>query len=297
MPTVAENWMLLKDGSTKVAHQRLSDFHQLITTCVSQFHDDASAQVEGLEGPSEEGLGLELFKVLSDLLMVAFPEEYIAEQLAREAIKAFRDTLVAGVSKAAAVSAAGRLAQAKDELRRVLNDLVAATRDSAAAAWREGIAKVPESLQAFFDANPNHHNLPYDENANAMEEWLSDSIGIRDAFVANPCPEIIEGLWTSFHKDYYRVSARLRWNERSFTEKYQFLTEMNRSQRPEFVRMMGENWDGWWVIGLSWHDRSLGEKRAFMDGFENDWDRQQFLMIIGLDLDTWYQMIDEALHH
>jgi hypothetical protein len=289
--------VLLKDGAIKVAHQRLSDTHQLITTCVSQFHDDASAQVEGLEGPSEEGLGIELFKALSDIVMVAFPEEYIAEKLAREAIKGFRDTFAAGVSQAATASAAGRLAHAKDELRRVLNDLVAATRDSAAAAWRAGIDKIPDSLQAFFDANPHHHNLPYDENANAMEEWLSDSIGIRDAGVANPSPAITEGLWTSFHKDYYRVSAKLRWAERNFTEKYRFLTEMDPGQRPEFVRMMGENWDGWWVIGLSWHDRSVDEKRTFMDGFENDWDRQQFLMIIGLDFDTWHQMLDDALHH
>jgi hypothetical protein len=62
MGTVADSWPHLKDGAIKLGHQRLSDMHHLITTCVSQFHDDASAQVENLSGPSEEGLGLDLFK-------------------------------------------------------------------------------------------------------------------------------------------------------------------------------------------------------------------------------------------
>jgi hypothetical protein len=293
--TVVDSWPQLKDGANKVAHQRLSDTYHLITTCVSQFHDDASASIESLEGPSEEGLGLELFKALSDVLMVAFPEGAIVE-VAAEAIKGFRDTLIAGISHAEASTAAGRVAHAKEELRRILNDLANATRESAKSAWSVGIAKIPDSLQGFIDANPQFHNAPYDENANAMEEWLSDSIGIRAADVSDPSPEITAALWASFNKDIGRVAGHLKWESMNFTEKWHYVQPLERSQRDAFIRQNDENVE-WWEIGLSWHDRTLAEKRQFFDGFENDYDRQQFVAIIGLDLDTLRQELDEALGH
>ncbi len=245
----AENWMLLKDGAAKVATQRLSDLQQLLTTCVSQFHDDASAQVEGLEGESHEGLGAELFNALTNVLMVAFPEEMLLEKIAAEAIKGFRDVFVAGVAHAAATSADGRLAQAKDELRRVLNDLVAATRDSATAAWHDGAAKINRDLTAFFDADPKYHNLPYDGDANATEEWISDQIGIRDAAEIDPSAKILAGLWDAFHRDFYRIAAQVRWAGQSQLSKLQFLADMEPDQRVPFLQMMGED-SAWWEEAL-----------------------------------------------
>jgi hypothetical protein len=296
MGTVADSWPHLKDGAIKLGHQRLSDMHHLITTCVSQFHDDASAQVENLSGPSEEGLGLDLFKALTDVLFVFFPETMIVEKIAREAIKGFRDTMIAGINQAGAASAAGRLAQAKDELRRVLNDLAYATRSNAEAGWRDGVAKLPESLQGFIDASPQYHHLPYDENAHAMEGWLCDSIGIRDAAVANPTPQMIEALWASFNRNVGRVSGRLKWNGMNFVEKYQWLHPVERQQRDHFLTNMGEN-VYWWELGLTWTERSLDEKRVFIDGFEHDFERQMFVQMIGIDLQTLRQMFEEATGH
>jgi hypothetical protein len=244
-----ESWMLLKDGAAKVATQRLSDLQLLLTTCVSQFHDDASAQVEGLEGESHEGLGAELFNALTNVLMVAFPEEKLIEKVAMEAIKGFRDVFVAGIAHAAATSDDGRLAQAKDELRRVLNDLVAATRDSATAAWHEGTAKIDQDLTTFFDTNPKYRNLPFDGDADATEKWISDQIGIRDAAMIDPSAQILAALWDAFHRDFYRISAQVRWADQSQIGKLQFLADMEPDQRTPFLQMMGED-PAWWEVAL-----------------------------------------------
>jgi hypothetical protein len=194
-----EPWMMLKDGAAKVAAQRLADTHQLITTAVSGFHDDAVTQIEGLQGPSEEGLGNELFKALTDVLMLAFPEELVAEQVAGEALKGFRDVMIAGITAQEKVTAATKLAQAKDQLRHVLDDLAASFRASAETGWTDAHYKIDESLKAFFNAHPEYKNLDYGEDANAFEEWLSDSIGIRDPPAYDPSPTIIAALWAQFN--------------------------------------------------------------------------------------------------
>ena len=249
MPEPTENWMLLKDGAAKVAAQRLSDLQQLLAVCVSQFHDDASAQVEGLEGESDAAVGAALFNALTNVIMVAFPAEALLEKVAAEAIKSFRDVLVTEITSAGAASAAGRLAQAKDDLRRILNDLVAAARDSAAKATYVGRAKIDQDLGAFFAAHPDYYNLPYDADANATEGWLSDQIGIRAAAVINPSAELLAGLWDTFHQALYRISARGRWADRSHFDKLQFLAEMEPDQRVPFLQMMGED-PSWWEEAL-----------------------------------------------
>jgi hypothetical protein len=212
---------------------------------VNQFHHDASAQVEGLEGHSEEGLGIELFKALTDVLMVAFPEEVIIEKMAGEALKGFRDVMIAGISQVAHESSAGRLAHAKDELRRVLNNLTAATSDGATAGWHDGTGKLPASLDAFFHAHPEHKHDEFGADASWWEGYICDQIGIRDAAVADPSPQIVQALWTSFHTDFYRISAQVKWADRDFYSKVQFLAEMEASQRHDFLVSVGEDPQNW----------------------------------------------------
>jgi hypothetical protein len=250
----SESWSRLVQNADTIATQRLSDYHQLFTTCVAQFHDDASAQVEDLEGhASEEGLGLEMFKGLTNVLMAAFPVEKLVEEVAAEAIKSFRDVFVAGVSQAAASTSAGRVAHAKDELRRQLNELVYATRTSSEAAWSAGQSKISASLDAFSDANPHYHTLgdllvnEADWKANA--EWLADQIGILNAFVVNPTPELTDALWKAFHHDYYRISAQVRWADRSDHEQMVFVRDMEPSQRFPFLTMMGIQYPDSWLAG------------------------------------------------
>ena len=240
-----EGWVLLKDGADKVAKQRLGDLNQLITSTVTQFHTEAAGQVEGLEGGSQDGMGAAMFTAITSVIASAFPNG----GMALGAITSFRDVLVSGITQAAANSSAGRLAQAKDELRRVLGELAAATRDSAEAAWYESSNKVDESLDALFNERPDLKNLEFDDNAAWTEGWLCDQIGIRDAHVADPSHRIIGPLWEAFHHDYYRAAARVRWADRSHGEKLQFLAEMDGGEREPFLVLMGED-PRWWEIEL-----------------------------------------------
>jgi hypothetical protein len=121
-----------------------------VTSTVNQFHRDATSQIESIHGESHEGLGAELFKALSGVMMVCFPEEYIIEKMAAEVIKGARDAALASIGQSEAASAQGRLDQAKDELRRKLDDLAAATEEAMRAAWHAGVANLPTSLDAVF---------------------------------------------------------------------------------------------------------------------------------------------------
>lgn len=221
--TQTQPWMMLKDGAAKVAAQRLSDTHQLITTAIVQFHEDAVTQIEGFEDVnSEEGLGLELFKALTDVLMVAFPEEMIIEKVAAEAIKGFRDVMIAGVQQQEKATAAQTLAHAKDQLRHVLDDLVAGFRASAQDGWSAGHYKIDDSLNAFFEAHPNYKNLEYGADANQYEEWICDQIGIKDPPSFNPSHTIIEALWAKFNHEVARVSWNLQNHHRPVIERMGF---------------------------------------------------------------------------
>jgi hypothetical protein len=208
-----EPWMLLKDGAEKVATQRLSDLHQLVTGTVNQFHRDATSQIDAIHGEAHEGLGAELFKALHGVMMVCFPEEYIIEKMAAEVVKGARDAALASIGQSEAASAQGRLNQAKDELRRKLDELAAATDEAMRAAWYAGVAHLPAAVEAVFTAHPEYKNTEFGSNASEWEGWLCDQIGVRDAFVANPSAHITEQLWQAFHHDFYRATARLHFYE------------------------------------------------------------------------------------
>lgn len=210
---MATDWALLKDGTAKVAGQRLSDLHQIMTSTVSGFHRDATTQVESIHGHSAEGLGSELFKALHSVLMVCFPEELIIEKAMAEVVKGARDAAMASINQSEAQSAQGRLDAAKDELRRRLDDLAAAFDESYFAAWRAAIAAVPHALDAYFAEHPEHQTASFDANASEWEAWLCDQIGIRDAGVANPSAQALASLWAAFHHEFYRTTAHLNFFE------------------------------------------------------------------------------------
>jgi len=208
-----EGWVLLKDGAEKVGNQRLGDLHQIVTGTVNQFHRDATSQIEAIHGESHEGLGAELFKTLHSVMMVCFPEEYIIEKMAAEVIKGARDAALASVAQSESASAQGRLDQAKDELRRKLDDLAAATDAALQAAWYTGASHLPNAIEAVFTAHPEYKTMDFGADASQWEAWLCDQIGVRDAHATNPSAHITEQLWQSFHHDYYRATARLHFYE------------------------------------------------------------------------------------
>ena len=245
---MTEGWMLLKDGAAEMAQRRLGDMNQLLASTVAQFHVDAAGQVEGLYGPSYDGMGASMFNAVTTVIGSMVPASVVST-VGMTAIRSFRDVLVAGVNQAASSSASGRLAAAKEELRRVLGDLTAATRDSANAAWSEGAGKVRDSLNELFEHRSELRNLEYDYNATSTEEWLCDQIGIQDAHVANPSHLLIQQLWQAFHHDYYLASSRVRWADRNHYEKLQFLAELAEDERAPFLSLMGED-VAWWTIAL-----------------------------------------------
>lgn len=220
--TAPQGWMLLKDGAAKVAAQRLADTHQLITTAVAQFHDDALTQIASLHGATEDGLGLELFKGLTDVLMVVFPEELIIEKAAGEAIKAFRDYMIAGIENQEKETAAQTVAQAQEQLRHVLDDLVAGFRASAEQGWGAAHHAIDDSLTAYFEARPDHKNLEFGANADWYEGWICDQIGILDPPTANPAPRIIEVLWAKFNHEVARVSWDMKMQDTPVIERETF---------------------------------------------------------------------------
>jgi hypothetical protein len=180
---------------------------------VNQFHRDASSQIESIHGESHEGLGAELFKTLHSVMMVCFPEEYIIEKMAAEVIKGARDAALASLAQSESASAQGRLDKAKDELRRKLDDLAAATDEAMRAAWYAGVSHMPNAIDAVFTAHPEYKTMEFGADASQWEGWFCDQIGVRDAFSTNPSPHIIEQLWQSFHHDFYRATARLHFYE------------------------------------------------------------------------------------
>jgi hypothetical protein len=144
-------------------------------------------------------------------MMVCLPEEYIIEKMAAEVIKGARDAALASIAQSEAASAQGRLDKAKDELRRKLDDLAAATDEAMRQAWQVGVSHMPTSIEPVFTAHPEYKSFDFGADASQWEGWFCDQIGVRDAFVTNPSAHITEQLWQSFHHDFYRATARLHF--------------------------------------------------------------------------------------
>ena len=208
---MAESWELLRDGAVHLAYQRLQGLHSVATGAVNSFHRDAYAQIETLRGSAPSALGGELFKTLTNIVWICFPEGALLEKIADEAFKAARDGAVSTLQSYAAQSSDQRAEGARDELRAKLNDMTAANDAAFKAAWIQGNAKAPEALATFFQQHPQYRNLPYDSNAIHMQGWLCDQIGIRDFAIVDPTAKILEELWAAFAKEVGRASAKLKF--------------------------------------------------------------------------------------
>jgi hypothetical protein len=243
-----EDWMLLKDGAAKVADQRLSDLHQLLTGTVSGFHRDAVTQIESIHGESHEGLGSELFKAAHSVMMVCFPEEAVLEKALAEVVKGARDVALTSIAQSEAASASGRLEHAKEELRRKLDDLTTAADDGFRAGWQEAVRRTPDALTAFFEDHPEYKETQYGENANEWEGWLCDQMGIHGAFEAYSV-DILRALWHGFTKDFTQTTAHLHFFEMdNDTERLLFLLQHveSVSNVNEFLTLVGADvayWD------------------------------------------------------
>jgi hypothetical protein len=243
MTDVQTGWVQLKAQADEIGRRRLGDLHQVISDTVSQFQTEAAGQVEGLSGPSRDGMAQTMFAAMTNVAMSTIP----GFQVGRAAIGAFRDVFLRGISDAAASSAGGREAQAKDELRRVLGDLAYETRESAKAAWNAGAALIDNDLDELITERPELQNLEFDDNAAWTAGWLCDQIGIQEASLVDPSAQLIATLWDAFHKEYYEAAAALRWGELDAVGRAAFLAEMEPDQRVPFLRLMGEDPSDWGV--------------------------------------------------
>lgn len=219
---MAHDWLLIKDGAAHEAGRRLDATNQMAYAAANQFWRDARTATDGLEAPSSEGLGLEMFKALTDVLMVAFPEELIIEKVAGEALKAFRDVAIAGVSQQRAATAAETKAHAQDQLRHVLDDLLAGFEAGLKAGKLAAMHKVDDSIQKFFGAHPEYQNFDFGNDTTQWEAWVCDQIGIRDEGVMDPSATITEHLWAQFNHEIARVSWGMKMEHTPVLERQNF---------------------------------------------------------------------------
>ena len=203
--------MLLKDGADKAANTRLVALHTRVNTTVNQFWRDAHDSIDALHGESHAETGHELFKALTDVLMVVFPEEMVIEKMAAEAIKGIRDAAIAKADELAAASPANREQAVKDALRQKLADMASAADQSMQAAVDAGQSLIPGALNILFEVHPEYKRVQYGADASQWEGYLSDAIGIRDPQVADPSPHVQHRLWEAFRFEYETATAQLHF--------------------------------------------------------------------------------------
>ncbi len=203
----------LIDGGVNEAGRRLLILRQDITDTVASFNSMAHDATEDLKGKSESDLGLSIFKTLVDVVIVAIPgaeEAKIAIEVGKEALKGFIDTFSDGVHKAEADSAAGRLDDAKSELRRIASNLSDTARDSAKAAQEAAEPLLGQSVQGVLSLHPEWvHIEPTQENYG----FIADQTGIADARAMDPSVHIMAGLMQQFQHEMNRVAADLYFHD------------------------------------------------------------------------------------
>ncbi len=205
----------LVDGAVNEAGRRLLILRQDITDTVASFNSMAHDATEELKGTSHSDLGLSIFKTLIDVVIVAIPggkEAEAAVEAGKEALKGFIDIFSDHVKHAREESAAGRLDEAKAELRRIASKLSDTARDAAKAAQEHAEPLLGQSATALLAANPDWVHV---EPTQEMYGFLSDHIGFQDARVADPSPTILAGLMDQFQHEMNRVSADLYFHDMS----------------------------------------------------------------------------------
>jgi hypothetical protein len=202
-----DNWPLLAQAVTEEADNRLHNLNERIATAVGTFHNDATTQIEHeIRGKTEGAMLDSLFSAVTAVLVVAIPETLIAE-VGKEVIKGFVETFKKGADDYASKSASQRVDEAKDEMRRRVDDLYADTKSHADLAQAAAQDLIPSSLAQFIAANPQYRQTSSDQ-IDSFKLAICDHLGVRDIW---PGADITAALWTAFHHDFYRVTARLNF--------------------------------------------------------------------------------------
>jgi len=238
----------LVDGAVNEAGRRLLILRQDITDTVASFNSMAHDATEDLKGKSESDLGLSIFKALVDVVIVAIPgaeEAKLAVEVGKEALKGFIDVFSDGMHKAEADSAAGRLDEAKSELRRIASNLSDAARDSAKAAQESAEPLLGQSVQGILSLHPEWvHIEPTQENYG----FIADQTGIVDARAMDPSVQIMAGLMQQFQHEMNRVAADLYFHDMdSDTDRLMHLLEKIEPTTPvaDYLRVVNADVP-WW---------------------------------------------------
>ena len=217
-----DNWQLLAQAVTEEADHRFHALRERITTSVGTFQSDAYAQIESqVKGKTEGSLFDAAFSGVVNVLVAVIPGGALMD-IGKEGIKAFIDEFKKGAADYANMSSAGRLDEAKDEMRRRIGDLYMLISSNADLAVAAGHAALPQSLAQFVEHNPQYRHI----NANdipTVKDQICDWIGVRDEW---PGAEITKTLWASFNHDLSRVVARVHFYDMdSDGERLVFLIE------------------------------------------------------------------------
>ena len=238
----------LYDGAVNEARGRLIILRDNITGAVASFQGIAYTATEELKGTSHSDLGLAIFKALIDVVIVAIPGGKAAEaavETGKEALKGFIDVFSENVKHGREESAAGRLDEAKGELRRIAGKLSDTARDAAKAAQARAEPLLGHSVAGLLAAHPDWVHL---EPTQEMYGFLSDHIGFQDTRVDDPSPTILAGLLDEFQHELNRVSADLNFHDMSNdTDRLMHLLEKIEpvSPIPAYLAAVGANVD-WW---------------------------------------------------
>jgi hypothetical protein len=257
----------LIDGATNEARGRLLILRQNITDTVTSFESMAHDATEELKGTSHSDLGLSIFKALIDVVIVAIPgakEAEAAIEVGKEALKGFIDVFSENVKHGREESAAGRLDEAKAELRRIARRLSDTARDSAKAAEGRAEPLLGTSATSLLAANPDWVHL---EPTQDMYGFLADHIGFPDSRVADPSPTILAGLMDEFQHEMNRVSADLYFHDMSNdTDRLMHLLEKIEpvSSVPEYLRAVGADVPYWERRVRLYHQAFPGEAASEM---------------------------------
>ena len=204
----ADNWPILQEAVIEEADHRLHALKERITTTVGTFHNDAITQIEHeIHGPAENGMLDGIFSGLLSVVVAAIPGEKLIEEVGKEAMKAFVEVFKKGADDYAKKTVEGRVEEAKDEMRRRVDDLYAEISADGDLAVAAADAQLHLSLQHFITANPNYRHVRGDD-VDDMKAAVCDHIGIHDEW---PGAEFTAHLWSTFHHDFYRVTARLNF--------------------------------------------------------------------------------------
>jgi hypothetical protein len=252
-----EAWTQLKKGAIAVAVERLGSYNQLLYQAVDQWSDEAETKIEGIEGPSERGLGLGLFNVLSEVVGAVFMPQKVAANIALEAIKAFSQAVANGLNDAGKQSVEKVYQNAQHQLNQIVDQLKKATAASAKLGWEEAKIKVDDDIDALFAAFPEYASLPYGDDLTS-ENWLAAQIGIFDPHEDDPTERITRELWEKFNPDFERLTAKVRWADMGHVKKMEHLDGMaDDDERRTFLRWVGADVDYWMDQHLDW-SRSKG---------------------------------------